>query len=167
VLKPLFGSQGQGLQRIGWVDGRHVPLPPLSGAYGDLAYLQRFVPARSHPGHDWRVLVVGGTARAAMRRVSEHWVHNVAQGARCEPQSLADGAGPELARLAVAAARALRMDYAGVDLLPTGDGIQVIEVNGVAAWQGLQQVTAVDIAQALVDDLLDRKHVARAALHRA
>ena len=154
VLKPLFGSQGQGLQRIGWVDGSHVPLPPLEGAYGGLAYLQRFVPA---PSHDFRVLVVGGTALAAMRRVSEDWVHNVARGARCEPQSLTEGIGPELARLAEAASRALDMDYAGVDLLPTPQGAQVIEVNGVAAWQGLQRVTPFNIAQALVRDLLDRK----------
>jgi RimK family alpha-L-glutamate ligase len=167
VLKPLFGSQGQGLMRVGWVDGRNVPLPPLTDGYGGLAYLQRFVPPRGRPGHDWRVLVIGGVARAAMRRVSEHWVHNVAQGARCEPQALHDGCGPELARLAVAAARALRMDYAGVDLLPADDGIKVIEVNGVAAWQGLQQVTDVDIAQALVDDLLDRKHAAHERLRRA
>lgn len=154
VLKPLFGSQGQGLQRVGWVDGAHVPLPPLAGDYGGLAYLQRFVAA---PEHDYRVLVVGGTAVAAMRRVSHDWVHNVARGARCEPQSLADGAGPELARLAEAAARALDMDYAGVDLLPVAGGAQVIEVNGVAAWQGLQRVTPFNIAQALVRDLLDRK----------
>jgi len=166
VLKPLFGSQGQGLQLVGCVDGRQVPLPALD-ALGRLAYLQRFVPAVAPPGHDWRVLVVGGLALAAMRRVSEHWVHNVAQGARCEPQPLDEGAGPELARLAVAAARALDMDYAGVDLLPTPDGIQVLEVNGVAAWQGLQGVTRTSIAQALVDDLLDRKHAAGAARRRA
>jgi tetrahydromethanopterin:alpha-L-glutamate ligase len=157
VLKPLFGSQGQGLQRVGRVDGAHVPLPPLDGEYGGLAYLQRFIEARAAPGHDYRVLVVGGAALAAMRRVSEHWVHNVAQGARCEPQPLAHGIGPELARLAEAAARALDMDYAGVDLLPTADGAQVLEVNGVAAWQGLQRVTPFNIAQALVHDLLDRK----------
>lgn len=157
VLKPLFGSQGQGLQRVGWVDGTHVPLPPLEGAYGQLAYLQRFVPARAHPGHDYRVLVVGGTAVAAMRRVSQHWVHNVALGARCEPQSLEEDEGPELARLAQAATRALDMDYAGVDLLPTPEGAQVLEVNGVAAWQGLQRVTPFNIAQVLVRDLLDRK----------
>ncbi|HEX7888142.1 MAG TPA: RimK family alpha-L-glutamate ligase [Ramlibacter sp.] len=157
VLKPLFGSQGQGLQRIGRVDGVHVPLPPLEGGYGGLAYLQRFVEARATPGYDYRVLVVGGSALAAMRRVSEHWVHNVAQGARCEPQSLAHGAGPELARLAEAASRALDMDYAGVDLLPAGHGAQVLEVNGVAAWQGLQRVTPFNIARALVHDLLDRK----------
>jgi tetrahydromethanopterin:alpha-L-glutamate ligase len=158
VLKPLFGSQGQGLQRVGWVDGTHVPLPPLEGAYGALAYLQRFVDA---PRHDWRVLVIGGTAVAAMRRVSTDWVHNVARGARCEAQSLHDGAGPELARLAEAAARALDMDYAGVDLLPTPAGATVIEVNGVAAWQGLQRVTPFNIAQALVRDLLERKHAGR------
>lgn len=167
VLKPLFGSQGEGLQRVGRVDGRHVPLPALEGAYGSLAYLQRFIPARSQPGHDYRVLVVGGAALAAMRRVSEDWVHNVARGARCESQSLDEGIGPELARLSVAAARALDMDYAGVDLLPTAEGAQVIEVNGVAAWQGLQRVTSFNIAQALVADLLDRKCAALRSRRRA
>lgn len=157
VLKPLFGSQGEGLQRVGRVEGAHVPLPALDPPYGGLAYLQRFIPPRAAPGHDYRVLVTGGRALAAMRRVSDHWVHNVAQGARCEPQALDEGPGPELARLAEAAARALDMDYAGVDLLPTDGGVQVIEVNGVAAWQGLQKVTPFNIAQALVRDLLDRK----------
>ena len=33
----------------------------------------------------------------------------------------------------------------------------MIEVNGVAAWRGLQRVTGFDIAQALVDDLLARR----------
>ena len=100
-------------------------------------------------------MVVGGRAVTAMRRVSEHWVHNVAQGARCEAAPLA----PELAALAEAAAAALSMDYAGIDLVPAAgrEPIQVIEVNGVAAWQGLQKVTGFNIAQALVDDLLDRK----------
>ena len=167
VLKPLFGSQGKGLKRVGCVDGVHVPLPPLRGLYGELAYLQRYIKAEREPGHDWRVLVVGGKAVAAMRRVSEHWVHNVAQGARCEPQSLDSGHGPALARLAVAAASALDMDYAGVDLLPSPDGIQVIEVNGVAAWQGLQRVTRFNIARALVDDLLDRKLGAAMGQRRA
>ena len=167
VLKPLFGSQGKGLLRVGFVEGEHVPLPPLRGLYGDFAYLQRYLAAQHSPGHDWRVLVVGGRAVAAMRRVSEHWVHNVAQGARCEPQTLTSGPGPELARLAVAAARALDMDYAGVDLLPAPDCIQVIEVNGVAAWQGLQRVTRFNIAAALVNDLLDRKLASHAGQRRA
>lgn len=158
VLKPMFGSQGKGLQRVGAVDGGFVPLPPLTTVSG-LAYLQRFVPqpeSPTAPGFDWRVLVVGGRACAAMKRVSAHWIRNVARGARCVPCVL----DPALAALAEAAAEALGMDYAGVDLLPDSAnpyGAQVIEVNGVAAWRGLQRVTDFDIAQVLVDDLLARR----------
>ena len=61
-------------------------------AYGSLAYLQRFIPALTSPGFDWRVLVVGGRAVTAMRRVSSDWIHNVAQGARCEPARTDDRA---------------------------------------------------------------------------
>jgi RimK family alpha-L-glutamate ligase len=150
VLKPLFGSQGKGLQRVGQVDGRYRALPRLDRAYGGLAYLQRFVPARAVPGFDF-----GGRAVAAMRRVSRHWIHNVAQGARCMPCAL----DAPLAALAEQAAHTLGLDYAGVDILPA-DGPQplvVLEVNGVAAWQGLQRVTPFNIAQALVDDLLGRR----------
>lgn len=162
VLKPLFGSQGKGLRRVGWVDDAHVPLPALK-AFGGLAYLQRFVPPMQSPGFDWRVLVVGGRAVTAMRRVSKKWVHNVKQGARCEPAVLTD----DLAGIAQRAAAALDMDYAGIDLIPSPAGPQVLEVNGVAAWQGLQRVTPFSIAQALVDDLLDRKLAGRAAARQA
>ncbi|CAD5372170.1 Alpha-aminoadipate--LysW ligase LysX [Rubrivivax sp. A210] len=167
VLKPMFGSQGKGLQLVGQVDGVFKPLPALDGAetgnYGGVAYLQRYVPPLQSPGFDWRVLVVGGRAVTAMRRVSEHWVHNLAQGAR----PLAAEVTPALAELAERAAAALGLDYAGVDLMPAAAGIQVIEVNGVAAWQGLQRVCGFNIAQALVDDLLDRKLARMRAEHCA
>jgi RimK family alpha-L-glutamate ligase len=154
VVKPLFGSQGKGLELVGAVDGAHRPLAS-DGVAGGLYYLQRFVPPLSAPGYDWRVLVVGGRAAAAMRRLSDHWVHNVAQGARCVAAPLT----PDLARLAEAAAHALGLDYAGVDLIPGAGAspLQVLEVNGVAAWRGLQRVTRFNIARALVDDLIDRK----------
>jgi len=166
VLKPLFGSQGKGLQLVGLVDGVHRPLPALDTAYGALAYLQRFVPPAERPGYDFRVLVIGGRAVTAMRRVSEHWIHNVAQGARCVATELT----PALAHLAERAAETLAMDYAGVDIVPSPDatgGPLVIEVNGVAAWQGLQRVTPFNIARALVDDLIERKLSARPAAVRS
>jgi tetrahydromethanopterin:alpha-L-glutamate ligase len=167
VLKPLFGSQGKGLRLVGLVDGMHRALPPLTRGFGSVAYLQRFIPPLGAPGFDWRVLVVGGRALSAMRRVSAHWVHNVALGAACEPANLT----PELATIAQDAARALELDYAGVDVMPSGhaSALRVIEVNGVAAWQGLQRVSAFNIARALVDDLIDRRLAAsrRAAPRRA
>lgn len=165
VLKPLFGSQGKGLQRAGCVDGTQVPLPPLRRGFGGLAYLQRFVPPLDEPGHDLRVLVIGGRAVSAMRRVSQHWVHNIAQGARSEPAELT----PPLAALAERAAEVLAMDYAGIDIVPAAgpQPLQVLEVNGVAAWHGLQKVTPFNIARALVDDLLDRRCAAQRGARQA
>jgi len=163
VLKPLFGSQGKGLQLVGQVEGVHHALPDIEKSHGSLAYLQRFIPPETSPGFDWRVMVIGGRAVAAMRRVSPHWIHNVAQGARCEPALLTD----ELAQCAQDAAQALGMDYAGVDLMPSRRGIQVIEVNGAAAWHGLQRVTPFNIARAIVDDLLDRRCASGAAQQAA
>jgi len=150
VMKPLFGSQGKGLMKPG------VSLPPLE-AFSQVAYLQRFVDA-GEPGFDWRVLVIGGQAVAAMKRVGgDDWIHNFARGARCEPAQ----PSPALADIAVRATAALGLDYAGVDLIAAeGGGPVVLEVNGVAAWRGLQSVTPLDIAALLVDDLLDRKCIA-------
>jgi len=163
VVKPLFGSQGKGLQRVGLVDGTLLPLTTLDASCGGLFYLQRYIAPVEQPGFDWRVLVVGGRAVAAMRRVSEHWIHNLAQGARSLPAPLT----PALASLAERAAQALEMDYAGVDLMPgpAPNEIQVVEVNGVAAWQGLQRVTGFNIARCIVDDLFDRR-LARASSAR-
>jgi tetrahydromethanopterin:alpha-L-glutamate ligase len=147
VMKPLFGSQGKGLKKPG------VKLPSLK-PFSQVAYLQRYVDA-GEPGFDWRVLVIGNQAVAAMKRTGgAGWIHNFARGARCEPAELT----PTLAQIAVRATRALGLDYAGVDLMPSRDGGPVVlEVNGVAAWRGLQSVTPVDIAALLVDDLLSRK----------
>ncbi|BBP05175.1 lysine biosynthesis protein LysX [Sulfuriferula plumbiphila] len=148
VLKPLFGSQGTGLRRL----AHPGDLPPVED-YQGLYYLQRYVGAEAGAGEDYRVLVIGGTSRAAMTRRGTGWINNVAQGAACLP-------APEdsmLFRLAEAATHALDMDYAGVDMIRDREGhLTVLEVNSIPAWLGLQSVVEADIAGMLVDDFLDR-----------
>ncbi len=149
VLKPLFGACGRGLKLLESPD----QLPPPEGVAGAVYYLQRFLPSGLAGGRDWRVLVVAGQALAAMERRSAHWITNRARGGQCLPVVLT----AELAQLAQAAAASVGASYAGVDLVRARDGgLQVLEVNGVPAWRGLQSVSRVDIAQALVDDLLHR-----------
>jgi tetrahydromethanopterin:alpha-L-glutamate ligase len=148
VIKPLFGSQGKGLQRL----GSSMDVPDENEANG-VWYLQRFLDSGEGSWHDWRVLVAGGRPIAAMLRRGATWVTNVAQGARAEGVA-ADGT---LAELAVAAARAVAADYAGVDLMRDATGSwYVIEVNSIPAWQGLQRVARLDIAAVIVDDLATR-----------
>jgi RimK family alpha-L-glutamate ligase len=156
VVKPLFGSQGAGLKRIASV----ADLPPPE-EYSGVYYLQRYIEPGAQGWHDWRVFVIDGSARAAMIRRGRSWINNVAQGARCEPAQ----PGAELCALAQGACRALEIDYAGVDLIRDRDGrALVVEVNGIPAWKGLQSVSRIDIAQALVDDFLERR-LPRPALH--
>ena len=160
VVKPLFGAQGVGLLRL--ASGSDIPDPAQQNG---VWYLQRFVETGRGRGedqggwHDWRVFVIGGVAVAAMVRHGVTWVNNVAQGGRCEPAPL----DPELARLAVRATAVVGADYAGVDLISDRNGgFQVLEVNGVPAWRGLQSVTRTDIAERLVDDFLSRRLARRA-----
>jgi tetrahydromethanopterin:alpha-L-glutamate ligase len=144
VMKPLFGSQGRGLRLL--CAGDEIP---DEAQYSGLYYLQRFVEGPQL--RDYRVFVIGGAAVAAMVRKGNGWVHNVAQGARCEAVPL----DRELADVAQRAVSAIGMSYAGVDVMRGEDAAStVIEVNGIPAWRGLQSVTAFDIAAALAQDFV-------------
>jgi len=150
VAKPLFGSLGVGLRRL-----RGGAELPDSAGVGGVWYLQRFVETGTgdEGWRDLRVLVVGGAAVAAMTRHGTGWISNVAQGARCE----ATPVDPELASLAVASAAAVEAEYAGVDLVRDRAGcLQVLEVNGIPAWRGLQGTTSVDLAERVAADFLAR-----------
>lgn len=148
VLKPLFGSQGKGLRLVSVPDD----LPPAEEVEG-LYYLQRFVGEPAAGWHDWRVLVAGGRPIAAMARHGTQWITNRHQGARCEAVALAE----PLTGLAVAAADAVGAGYAGVDIIrDRRGGLQVLEVNSMPAWSGLQQVTSIDVTQALADSFLEQ-----------
>lgn len=146
VSKPLFGSQGEGVELHVGVDSLRA-LNPTGGVY----YLQRYV--GRCPAWDWRVFVIAGRAVAAMIRRGVSWLTNVAQGGRPEPVTL----DALLARLAQDSARVLQLDYAGVDIMQDEQGrMWVIEVNGIPAWKGLQTVCSLDITELLVEDFLRR-----------
>lgn len=146
VIKPLFGSQGQGVRLITRQDA--LPLPRdmfVDGVY----YLQQMIHTGTH-NYDYRVFVVNHQAVAAMQRSGEGWLHNVARGAQCTWVE-----DHEIQALAERASRAVDIDYCGVDIIRDADGqLWVLEVNSIPAWRGLQSVCSVDIAQTLVDDLI-------------
>jgi tetrahydromethanopterin:alpha-L-glutamate ligase len=148
VLKPLFGAQGWGLRLI----AHEADLPAPDEARG-VYYLQRFVaPRRGVQGfEDMRVLVSAGRIVGAMRRVSPQWITNVRQGAK----PVAATPSSQEADAALRATMALDADCAGVDLIIGADGEpQVLEVNSMAGWSGLQGVTGFSIAERLAADAL-------------
>ncbi len=156
VLKPLFGSQGEGLVLVDALEVFDTTLP-VNGVW----YLQDFVEREGPPYRDWRVLVVAGRATHAMSRTSPHWITNRAQGAQCAAAAFGDELDDVARELAERAAQALDMDYAGVDLLRDGDGRWLVgEVNGVPAWWGLQQACGPTVSDTLIDAFVARVRAA-------
>lgn len=148
VIKPLFGSQGKGVRLI--EQRADFPLPQdvfVDGVY----YLQEKIECGVYQ-HDYRVFVVRGEPVAVMQRQGEGWLHNVARGARCTACNEQD-----VADIGVKAAQAIGIDYAGVDVIRDTHGkLWVIEVNSIPAWRGLQSITRFEIADVLVNDLLQQ-----------
>jgi tetrahydromethanopterin:alpha-L-glutamate ligase len=141
VLKPLFGSQGEGLMLV----ERPEDLPD-EDAVARVFYLQRYVPRADGLWRDYRVFVCEGRAVAGMIREGDGWITNVHRGGR----PLAWAMPARAAELAEAAAAAVGVDYTGIDLVEDGaGGFLVLEVNSMPAWSGLQQVCETDIAAAV------------------
>ncbi|MGD9783786.1 MAG: RimK family alpha-L-glutamate ligase [Hyphomicrobiaceae bacterium] len=150
VVKPLFGSQGNGIRRA--ANSQELPAPD---DVGEVYYAQRYLEPQSESGfRDWRVLVSKARVVAAMARVGDTWITNIHQGARAEP--VGAGLSRDLSNLALRAVEALGADYAGVDLIRGSDGtLRVLEINSNPAWKGLQGVTDANIAETLAEDFLD------------
>jgi [lysine-biosynthesis-protein LysW]--L-2-aminoadipate ligase len=150
VVKPVGGSWGRLLARAGSPEALRAVLEhkrALGGPQHAVFYLQEYV---AKPGRDIRAFLVGGEVIAASYRSSAHWITNVARGAtstRCV-------VGAEIADLARAAAAAVGAEIAGIDLVETPAGLQVIEINGGAEFNGLRGTTETDIAGVIVEHVL-------------
>lgn len=150
VAKPIWGSLGEGIERLDDGDQGRARGERLVQEQGAL-YLQRFV---EHGGRDVRAFVVGDRVAAAIERFAPpgDFRTNVSIGG--EPRAI--DLSREAEELAVRAARVLGLDWAGVDLAFGADGPTVIEVNGSPNWEGILRATGHDMAQAIVAHALRR-----------
>ena len=143
VVKPLFGSEGRGLVRISDRELAWRTFHALE-RLGAVLYLQRVHPASRPRLPGLRLERVRSWARCAATRRPGDWRTNVSLGGRAEPCRL----DAEAERLALAAARAIGAEMAGVDLIPDLDRgrLVVLEVNAVPGWRALSRVTGIDVA---------------------
>jgi RimK family alpha-L-glutamate ligase len=155
VLKPLFGAQGYGLKLI----HREADLPP-PGEAGGVYYLQRYVGVERDGFRDIRAFVSDGKVIAAMTRHAAHWITNVKLGAKPEWLDLT----PEITDLALRSAACVGAHFAGVDMIRDASGaLQVLEVNAMPGWRGLQKVAPFSIADRLAAGILSWVQKAQAA----
>lgn len=146
VVKLLEGSQGSGVVLAETRKAAESLLAAFHQLNADMC-VQEFI--KESRGQDLRVLVVDGVAVAAMERTSGpgEFRANLHQGGTAHAVDLAD----DERATAIAAARCVGVDVAGVDLLRTENGPVVIEVNASPGLQGIESVSGVNVAAEIVN----------------
>jgi RimK family alpha-L-glutamate ligase len=135
VVKPIFGSRGQGATRVNDIDIADTIFKAITFHHG-VIYMQEFVP---HGHSDIRAFVLGDQVIASMRRVAQGWKTNYSD---------------EFKELAVKAAKAVGCKVAGVDILEGPQGPRIVDVNSQPGWKGLQVVAKANIADEIVKFVL-------------
>jgi len=146
IIKLMQGTQGMGVILAETTKVAEAIVEAMHGAKQNVL-IQKFV--AESKGRDIRAFVVGDQVVAAMRRVAQgqEFRSNVHLGAKAERVELE----PVYAETAVRSARILGLRVAGVDMLETATGPQVIEVNSSPGLQGIESATGINVAGAIMD----------------
>lgn len=148
IIKILEGTQGVGVILAESTKVAEAIIETLQSARQNVL-LQKFV--KESKGRDIRAFVVGDQVVAAMRRVAQgdEFRSNVHRGGIAERIEL----DPHFAETAVRAAQIMGLRVAGVDMLESNDGPQIMEVNSSPGLEGIEGATKLDIAGAIVDHI--------------
>ena len=112
-----------------------------------------------HKGHDYRIMVVGNEVVACMERINKNdFRSNIALGGKgYDVTNTLDNTFKEVA---LKACKALKLDYAGIDVAISNDDKPIfIEANGNAFFTEIEKVTNVNITKKLVNYLIDKYHL--------
>jgi ribosomal protein S6--L-glutamate ligase len=145
VIKLLEGTQGMGVILAETEASAKSIIEAFSAANVDIM-VQEFV--REANATDVRAFVIGGRIVAAMTRYGKtgEFRSNLHRGGRAERAELSS----EEAETALKAASVLGLNVCGVDLLRSGRGPMVMEVNSSPGLEGIESTTGVDIAGAII-----------------
>lgn len=150
ILKLLEGTQGKGVILAESAKSAESVLDAMH-SLGQNLLIQAFV--AESLGVDYRAIVVGSRVVAAMERQAGpgEFRSNLHRGGTARAITL----DPQHERMAVHAAEVLGLNIAGVDLIPSTDGLMVLEVNSSPGLEGIEGATGVDVAGAMVDFVVE------------
>lgn len=146
IIKLIEGTQGIGVLLAESVTTAESIIELLQSQKQNVL-IQKFV--AESKGKDIRAIVVGDRVVAAMRRVAQgqEFRSNVHRGGIAEAVELSD----EFKETAVRAAQIMGLQVAGVDMLESKTGPQIMEVNSSPGLEGIETCTGLDVAGAIID----------------
>ncbi|RXR08736.1 30S ribosomal protein S6--L-glutamate ligase [Pseudoxanthomonas composti] len=161
VIKLTEGAQGAGVLLTEKPAASRGAVEALRGLYANFL-IQEFIGEAQ--GSDIRCLVVGDRVVAAMRRTAPEgdFRSNLHRGGTAAPCQVTE----EEEAVAVRSARQLGLGIAGVDLIRASRGPLVLEVNSTPGLEGVEAVSGVNVADAMMSLLLSKVPAPGAAARR-
>ncbi len=145
VIKLLEGTQGIGVVLAETKNAAESVLEAFNGLQARVI-IQEYVEEAN--GADLRALIVDGQVVGAMKRQGKEgeFRSNLHRGGSANYVRLSE---PEL-KLAIKAARALKLPVCGVDMLESKRGPLILEVNSTPGLEGIETATKKNIARAII-----------------
>ena len=111
--------------------------------------IQEFI--KDANGSDLRLFVIGGKVVASMMRSAsdDDFRSNLHAGGKATKIKITQ----QERKIAKQAAKAMGLNIAGVDILRSGGGPKVLEVNSSPGLQGIENTNNIDVASMIIDYL--------------
>lgn len=146
VVKLLEGSQGRGVVLAETYKASESLIDAFRELHANFL-VQEFV--KDANGADIRCFVVGDKVIGTMMRQAKEgeFRSNIHRGGK----GLKVKITPEERKIAVAAAKAMRLNMAGVDLIRSASGPKILEVNSSPGLEGIEGTTQKNIAGKIIE----------------
>ena len=146
IVKLLEGTQGIGVILAETEKAAGAVIEAFRGLDANILVQQFIAEAK---GADLRCFVIGDKVIAAMMRQAPpgEFRSNLHRGGSATKVKLK----PEERQVAVAAAKAVGLRVAGVDIIRSKNGPLVLEINSSPGLEGIEQSTGIDVAGKIIE----------------
>ena len=146
VIKLLEGTQGVGVVLAETEKAAESVIDAFKGLNANIL-VQEFI--KEAEGADIRCVVVGRKVVATMKRqaAAGEFRSNLHRGGSAEKVKIT----PQERAVAIAAARAMGLNLAGVDLLRSNHGPVVMEVNSSPGLEGVERISKKNVAARIIE----------------
>ena len=153
IIKLLEGTQGLGVVLAETKNAAESVLEAFNGLQARVI-IQEYI--KEANGADLRALIVDGQVVGAMKRQGKEgeFRSNLHRGGTANYVKLTE---PEL-KLAIKAARALKLPVCGVDMLESSRGPLILEINSTPGLEGIETATQRNIARAIITFIEKNRH---------
>ena len=152
VIKLLEGTQGKGVVLAETYKAAESVINAFKSLHANIL-VQEFI--KEAEGRDIRCFIVDGKVVGSIQRqaAAGDFRANLHLGGTASAVKIT----PQERKIAINAAKAMGLKVAGVDIIRSGEGPKVLEINSSPGLEGVEDITGKDIAGLMIESL--EKHV--------